>query len=77
MLSGKTIWREWATKSRKEDAVFFDQVFHADVVPILSQIDANDKNGRKWFWCYQLSLVLFNSYFYRSFMLYYIHVPYL
>ena len=53
-LSGKTTWSVCGTKprEREEDAVFFEQVFHTDVAPILSQIDANGKKGHKCVWCY-------------------------
>ena len=45
-MSGKTVWSKWTTKPRVEDAALFDQVFHNDVIPILSHIDANGKKGR-------------------------------
>ena len=38
---------------QEEDAIFFEQVFHTDVVvPTLSQIAPNCKKGCKWFWPY-------------------------
>ena len=39
---------------REENAVYFDRVFRTDAVPILTQYDANGKNGRKWCWHYLL-----------------------
>ena len=44
--------REPQNLEREEDAIYFDQVYHTDVVPTLSQIDMSGKKGRKWYWRY-------------------------
>ena len=37
---------------REEDSIYFSQVYHTDITPEQTQIDANDRKGCKWFWHY-------------------------
>ena len=37
---------------RDENAVYFSRVFYTNIVPILTQTDANGRKGRKWLWRY-------------------------
>ena len=37
---------------REENSIYFSQVYHTDIIPEQTQIDANGRKGRKWFWHY-------------------------
>ena len=37
---------------REEDAAFFNCVFKTNIKSVLTQVDANDKKRRKWYWKY-------------------------